>query len=72
MKSSAVDDEHLNFLIGIEKKLNDLLKELKASEAISKTDYKKRKPRGSGFGVYMAFAKLMKRSLTNVHYLGLF
>ena len=37
-KSSLVDGKHLNFIIGIEKKLTDLLKELKASEAISETD----------------------------------
>ena len=40
-KKFVVDDKHFNFLIGIGKKLNDLLKELKASEAISKVDYKK-------------------------------
>ena len=63
MKSSAVDDEHLNFLIGIEKKLNDLLKELKASEAISKIDYKKRKPRSSSFGVLYGLCKTHEKVL---------
>ena len=40
MKSSVVDSKHLNFIVGIEKKLTDLLKELKTSEAISETNYK--------------------------------
>ena len=51
VKSSVLDDKHLNFIIGIEKKLTNLLKELKASEAISETNYKKLKQRGSSFGV---------------------
>ena len=72
VKSSVVDDKHLNSVIEIEKKLTDLLKEMKASEAISKIDYKKRKPRDSSFGVLYGLSKLMKKSLTNVHYLGLF
>ena len=42
MKSSLVDEKHLNFIFGIE---------LKASETTSEIDYKKRKPRGSSFGV---------------------
>ena len=41
VKASEVDDKHLNFNIGIEKKLTDLLKELKASQAISESDYNK-------------------------------
>ena len=44
VKSSVVDEKHLNFIIGIEKKLTNLLKELKASETISEIDYKKLKP----------------------------
>ena len=63
VKSSVVDDRHLNFLIGIEKKLNDLLKELKASEAISKIDYKKRKPRSSSFGVLYGLCKTHEKVL---------
>ena len=58
VKSSAVDDKHLNFIIGIEKTLNDLLKEeIKASEIISEIDYKKFKPLGSSFGVLYGFFK---------------
>ena len=41
VKSSVMDDKHLNFIDGIEKKLNDLSKESKASGAISETGYKK-------------------------------
>ena len=63
VKSSVVDDKHLNFIIGIEKKLTDLLKELKASEAISETDYKKLKPRDSSFGVLYGFCKTHKKVL---------
>ena len=44
VKSFVVDDKHLHFTIGIEKKLTELLKELKASETISEIDYKKLKP----------------------------
>ena len=61
MKSSVVDDKHLNFIIGIEKKLTDLLKELKTSEAISETHYKKIKPRGSSFGVLYCLCKTHKK-----------
>ena len=46
-----MDEKYIKFLIGTEKKLTDLLKELKASETISEIDYKKRKPRSSSFGV---------------------
>ena len=44
MKSAVVDEKHLNFIIAIEKKLTNSLKELKASETISEIDYKKLKP----------------------------
>ena len=63
VKSSLVDDKHLNFIIGIEKKLTNLLKELKASEAISETNYKKLKPRGSSFGVLYGLCKTHKKVL---------
>ena len=46
-----MDEKHVNFIIGIEKKLTDLLKELKALESISEFHYKKLKPRGFSFGV---------------------
>ena len=73
VKSSVVDENHLNFIIEIEKKLTNLLKELKAPETISENDCKKLKPRGSSLVLvfYMACAKLIKRSLTNVHHLDL-
>ena len=60
---SSVDDKHLNFIIGIEKKLTDLPKELKASEAISETDYKKLKSRSSSFGVLYGLCKTHKKVL---------
>ena len=41
-------------IIGIEKKLTNLRKEIKASETISEIDYKKLKPRGSNLVFYMA------------------
>ena len=63
VKSSLVDDKDLNFVIGIEKKLTDLLKELKVSEAISETDYKKLKPRGSSSGVLYGLCKTHKKVL---------
>ena len=62
-KSSVVDDKHLNYIIGIEKKLTDLLKESKASEAISGTNYKKFKSRGSSFGVLYGFCRTHKNVL---------
>ena len=49
--------KYLNFIIGIEKKLTNLLKELKALEAISEIDYKKRESKGSIFGVLYGFRK---------------
>ena len=51
VKSSVVYDKHLNFIIGIEKKLINLIGELKAPETIPEIDFKKLKPRGSSFGV---------------------
>ena len=41
VKSSVVNYKHLNFINGIEKKLTDLSKKLKASGAISEIGYKK-------------------------------
>ena len=55
--------EIFNFITGIEKKLTNLLKELKASETISENDYKKLKPRGSGFGVLYGLCKTHKKVL---------
>ena len=63
VKSSVVDDKYLKFTIEIEKNLTHLLKELKASEAISETDYKKLKPRGSSFHVLYGLCKTHKRVL---------
>ena len=63
MKSSVVDEKHLNFIIGIEKKLTNLLKELKASGTISENDYKKLKPRGSSFSVLYELCKTHKKVL---------
>ena len=63
LKSSEVDDKHLNFIIGIEKKLTNSLKQLKASEAISEIDCKKLKPRGSSFGVLYGLCKTHKKVL---------
>ena len=63
VKSSVLDGKHLNFIIGIQKKLTSLLKELKASENISENDYKKLKPRGSSFGVLYSLCKTHKKLL---------
>ena len=62
-QTCLVDDKHVDFIIGIEKKLTNLLKSLKASEAISETNYKKLKPRGSGFGVLCGLCKTHKKVL---------
>ena len=45
VKTSVVDEKHLNFIIGIEKKLTNLLKELKVSKTISEIDCKKQTKR---------------------------
>ena len=58
-----MDEKHVNFIIGIEKKLTDLLKELKASESISEIHYKKLKPRGSSFGILNGLCKTHKKVL---------
>ena len=68
VKTSVVDEKHLNFIIGVEEKLTNLLKELKASEI----DYKKLKPRVPVLVFYMACVKLTKISWANVHHLELF
>ena len=58
-----MDGKHVNFIVGIEKKLTDLLKELKASESISEIDYKNLKPRGSSFGVLNGLCKTHEKVL---------
>ena len=63
VKPSVVDEKHLNFIIGIEEKLTNLLKELKASGTISENDYKKVKPRISSFGVLYGLCKTHKKVL---------
>ena len=63
VKSSVMDDKHLNFIDGIDKKLNDLSKESKASGAISETGYKKLKPKGSSFVVLYGLCKTNKKVL---------
>ena len=63
VKYSVMDEKHLNFIIGIEKKLTSLLKELKASETISEIHYKKLKARGSSFGVLYGLCKTPKKVL---------
>ena len=55
--------ETSNLIIGTEKKLTNLLKELKATETISETDYKKLKPRGSSFAVLYGLWKTHKKVL---------
>ena len=60
VKSSIVNEKHLNFIIGIEKELTNLLKELNVSEPISEIDYKERKPKGSSFGVLYGQCKTHK------------
>ena len=71
VKSSVVDAKHLNFIIGTEKKLTNLVKELKTSEANSEIDLNLNQE-VPALVFYMAFAKLIKRTLTNVHHLDLF
>ena len=63
VKSSILDDKHLNFIIEIKKKLTDLLTELKASEAISDIYYKKPQPRGSSFVILYGLCKSNKKIL---------
>ena len=72
VKFSVVDDRRLNFIIGIEKKLISLLKELKSSETISKIDYKNLNQEILVLLFYMVYAKPIKRSLTNAHHLDSF
>ena len=67
-----MDDKYLDFIIGIEKKLTNLIKELKALEAISEIDYKKLKSKGSIFDVLYGFRKTHIKVLENVQHLDLF
>ena len=59
IKDLDLPNEKNNF----EKKLTNLLKQLKASEAISEIDCKKLKPRGSSFGVLYGLCKTHKKVL---------
>ena len=63
MKSSVVDDKHFIFIIGIEKRLTHLHKELKTSETISEIDYKRLKLRGSSFGALYSLCETHKKVL---------
>ena len=56
-----MDKKRLNFIIGIEKELTNLPKEIKTSETISEIDYKKLKARGSSFGISYTLCKTHKR-----------
>ena len=67
-----MDKNHPTFIIAIEKKLTNLLKEIKASETILEIDYKKLKAIVLVvLEFYMACAKLRKRSLANIRHINL-
>ena len=68
-KSSLVNDKHRNFIIGIEKKLADLLKELKAFQKLTTKNLNQEVP---VLLLNMACAKFIKRFLTNTHDFELF
>ena len=63
VKTSVVDEKHLDFIIGIGRKLTNLLKEFKISETILEIDYKKLKPRRSSFSVLYGLCKAHKKVL---------
>ena len=54
-------EKDISFIIGIEKKIPNLPKELKESEAISEIAYKKLKPRRSGFSVLYGLCKTHRK-----------
>ena len=59
------NEKHWTFLINIEKHITDLLKQLKDSQVISDTEYKKLKPKGLRFGILCGLCKTRKRLIDN-------
>ena len=62
---SVTEDKQLNFIVNVEKRITDLLKDLKISEVISETVYKRFKPRGSKFGILYGLCKVHKQLIDN-------
>ena len=62
---SVTEDKQLNFIVNVEKRITDLLKDLKISEVISETVYKSLKPRGSKFGILYGLCKVHKHLIDN-------
>ena len=62
---SVTEDKQLNFIVNVEKRITDLLKDLKISEVISETVYKSLKPRGSKFGILYGLCKVHKQLIDN-------
>ena len=58
-------ENHLIFLINIEKQVTDLVKQLNDSQVISDTEYKKLKPRGSRFDILYGLCKIHKSLIHN-------
>ena len=62
---SVTEDKQLNFIVNVEKRITDFLKDLKIAEVISETVYKNLKPRGSKFGILYGLCKVHKQLVDN-------
>ena len=57
---SVTEDKQLNFIVNVEKRITDFLKDLNIYEVISETVYKSLKPTGSTFGILYGLCEVHK------------
>ena len=65
LKLSIQEEKHYNFLINLEKKIREPLKELYQLDIIDKKTYDKLCPVGSHFGILYGLAKVHKQLINN-------
>ena len=58
---SVAEDKQLHFIVNVEKHITDLLRDVKNSEVIFETIYKRLKPRDSRFGILYGLCKVHKK-----------
>ena len=62
---SVTEDKQLNFIVNVEKRITDFLKDLNIYEVISETVYKSLKPTGSTFGILYGLCEVHKQLVDN-------
>ena len=65
LELSIQEEKHYNFLINLEKKLREPLKDLYQLDIIDKKIYDKLSPVGSPFGILYGLAKVHKQLINN-------